>query len=209
MKKSPPTGKRKIKGVLFDFDGTLTCPGALDFPAIKRAIRCPEDKPILEFLDALPPEKRAPLEKILEERETAAARVSLPNAGAESCISALKREGFFLGILTRNSLRSVRVAFQRFHGIGPGDFDVIITRENSLPKPHPDGIYQAARKMGLSPEEILVVGDFRFDVICGHEAGASTVLLAPDNVSVMHAGDPEPDHVIRRLEELLDILGIK
>jgi len=24
-----------IKGVLFDFDGTLTLPGALDFPSIK------------------------------------------------------------------------------------------------------------------------------------------------------------------------------
>ena len=31
-------GIENIKAVLFDFDGTLTQPGALDFPAIKRKL---------------------------------------------------------------------------------------------------------------------------------------------------------------------------
>ena len=40
-----------IKGVLFDFDGTLTRPGALDFPAIKQELGCPADQAILEYLE--------------------------------------------------------------------------------------------------------------------------------------------------------------
>jgi hypothetical protein len=33
--------------VLFDFDGTLTHPGALDFAAIKREVGCPADRFVL------------------------------------------------------------------------------------------------------------------------------------------------------------------
>ena len=40
----------KIKGVLFDFDGTLTQPGGLNFLAIKREIGCPEGTPILDYM---------------------------------------------------------------------------------------------------------------------------------------------------------------
>jgi hydrogenase expression/formation protein HypE len=43
------TGAYRIDGVLFDFDGTLTRPGALDFSVIKRAIGCRADTPVLEF----------------------------------------------------------------------------------------------------------------------------------------------------------------
>ncbi|MBC2710323.1 MAG: hypothetical protein HGJ94_04790 [Desulfosarcina sp.] len=40
----------RIDAVLFDFDGTLTRPGALDFSVIKRAIGCPDGIPVLEFM---------------------------------------------------------------------------------------------------------------------------------------------------------------
>ena len=46
-----------MKGVLFDFDGTLTQPGAIDFLAIKREIGCPKDTAILEYIDLQPLEK--------------------------------------------------------------------------------------------------------------------------------------------------------
>ena len=44
----------RLKAVLFDFDGTLTKPGALNFPAFKASIRCPADQPVLEFIENLP-----------------------------------------------------------------------------------------------------------------------------------------------------------
>ena len=42
-----------IKAVLFDFDGTLTKPGALDFPLLKKTIGCPSDIPVLEFINRI------------------------------------------------------------------------------------------------------------------------------------------------------------
>ncbi len=197
-----------IKGILFDFDGTLTLPGALDFPAIKKALGCPLDQLILEFIESQPPDQQAGLMEILEEREDIAAQASLPNRGAEKCVYALKKRQIPVGILTRNRLKSVRKSLEKFKKITIDDFDAIVTRELSLPKPHPDGVIKAAGQMGLSPEELLVVGDFRFDVIAGKRAEASTVLLTNGGESVMAPDDPQPDYTISRLEDLPALLGL-
>jgi len=197
-----------IKGVLFDFDGTLTLPGALDFPAIKRELGCPLDQPILEYLDTLPPSRREELMEILGERERLAAEASRPNRGAEECLCILKKRGILLGIISRNSLKSVILALDHFCDVRIEDFTAVITREFSLPKPHPDGVYQAARKMALEPSELLVAGDFRFDIIAGKAAGARTVLLTNGGKPTMAAGDPDPDYVVHHLEELPEILEL-
>ena len=196
-----------IKGVLFDFDGTLTLPGALDFPAIKKALGCPLDQSILEFVESQPPDQQAGLMEILEEKEARAAQASLPNRGAEECVSALKKRQIPIGILTRNRLTSVKKAMEKFQVITIDDFDAIITREISLPKPHPDGVIKATVQMRLSTEELLVVGDFRFDVIAGKRAGASTVFLTNEGETVMDPGDPQPDYTISHLEELPALLS--
>lgn len=195
-----------IRGVLFDFDGTLTHPGALDFPAIKLELECPVDQPILEYLETVAPARRAELMKILEEKEDIAAQASQPNRGAEECLINLKNRGFALGILTRNSLSSVKKALQKFNGVTMEDFSAIITRDVSRPKPHPDGVLQAAERMGLKASEILVIGDFRFDVMAGKAAGSCTALLTDGEKPVMTPGDPEPDFTISHLETIFDIL---
>jgi phosphoglycolate phosphatase-like HAD superfamily hydrolase len=61
--------------------------------------------------------------------------------------------------------------------------------------------------MGIRPDEMVVVGDFRFDVIAGKAAGAPTVLLTNGGPSSMKPGDPEPDHTISHLKELLHIIS--
>lgn len=195
-----------IKGVLFDFDGTLTYPGALDFPAIKRLIGCPADQPVLEYIETLKNPQRDELMKILEEKEDKAAETSRPNHGAEEFLSALKERGMPLGILSRNSLNSVKKALQKFGRITIRDFNAVITRGYSLPKPDPDGIFRAAKLMRLLPQELLVVGDFRFDIIAGKAAGSLTALLTNGGPSVMSADDPVPDFIINNLEQLFDII---
>jgi hydrogenase expression/formation protein HypE len=198
--------EKKIKGVLFDFDGTLTFPGALDFPAIKREMNCPPDIAILEWLETVPVELKPPLMKILESSEEKAAEESVPNVGAEECLSALRDKGVLLGIITRNSLPSVRLALERFETIRLHDFSTVITRDDSLPKPHPDGIHKACERMGLAVSDLMVVGDFRFDVMAGKAAGACTVLLTNGKLSVMGPGDPEPDYTIACLEQILELV---
>lgn len=197
-----------IKGVLFDFDGTLTLPGALDFPGIKRILGCPLEHPILEFIALQPPEDRPGLLRILEEQEDLAAGTSIPNHGAEICLQILKGKKMPFGILTRNSLRSVQRAFEQFESVSIDDFAAVITREISLPKPHPHGVLEAARLMRLFPWDVAVVGDFRFDIISGKRAGAVAILLTNGGRSVMDPEDPKPDYIIAHLEELPALLDL-
>ena len=191
---------------LFDFDGTLTQPGAIDFLAIKEEIECPHDMAILEYIKLQPPKKQVVLTKILEGHEAEAARLSIPNQGAEVCLSTLKGRGVPIGIITRNSLKSVTLALQQFDSIECRDFDVVITREAALPKPSPEGVFKAASSMGCLAEELMVVGDFRFDVIAGKRAGAKTVLLTNGGKSSMAPGDPIPDYVCGDLNEVVEIV---
>ena len=48
----------RLRAVLFDFDGTLTEPDALDFPAAKRDLGCPPEQLLLEWVQSLPPGER-------------------------------------------------------------------------------------------------------------------------------------------------------
>jgi phosphoglycolate phosphatase-like HAD superfamily hydrolase len=60
--------------------------------------------------------------------------------------------------------------------------------------------------MGLAASELMVVGDFRFDVMAGKAAGACTVLLTNGRPSVMTPGDPAPDYTVACLEEILQLV---
>jgi len=196
----------RIKGVLFDFDGTLTLPGSLDFPAIKRILGCPPEHPILEFISLAPARRQSELMRLLEEQEDLAAESSLPNRGAESCLLGLKKRLFPMGIHTRSRLKPIRMALERFEGVAIEDFRAVVTRETSRPKPHPEGVIRAAAEMGIACCELLVVGDFSFDVIAGKRAGAMAALLTNGGPRVMAPEDPAPDYIIANLEELRELL---
>ena len=75
----------RVKAVLFDFDGTLTKPEALDFPAFKKSVGCPVDQPVLEFIQDLsdPDERNEAFEK-LALFETEGAAKTEPNGNIPS-----------------------------------------------------------------------------------------------------------------------------
>ncbi|MCP3944012.1 MAG: HAD-IA family hydrolase [Desulfobacteraceae bacterium] len=176
-----------VKAVLFDFDGTLTRPGILDFNLIRRTIKCPENKTILEYIDSLQDlgikqEAIACLDKI----EYQAAGKSLPNRYAQTLIRWIKLQGLPVGILTRNSRASVLRALENFDTIDPDIFDLILTRDDPMaPKPSGDGVLYFANHLGLDPGQVLMVGDYLFDIEAGSAAGTLTALLDPDSRDVL------------------------
>jgi HAD superfamily hydrolase (TIGR01509 family) len=169
----------RISAVLFDFDGTLTKPDALDFSVIKDILGCPKEIPALEFIESISdPQKRAEAFIELNRFESRAAANSEPNPGAEDLIRTIHSKNLPMGLITRNSMDSVREALKNFNDIGLDDFDVVITRDDPVrPKPSPEGILLAARKLNVEPRHILMVGDFVFDIDAGRSAGTLTALL--------------------------------
>jgi HAD superfamily hydrolase (TIGR01509 family) len=205
----------RLQAVLFDFDGTLTHPGAIDFPAIKREIGCPPDQYILEWILALPPgEEREAADRVLKRFEREAADASAPNEGAEELVHRLRAHGLAVGVLTRNGRSAVDRALARFTALTARDFDVIVTRDDGdvAPKPAPDGVLHAAAVMGVPPEETLVVGDFLLDMQAGRAAGAVTAHLLNHGLPAFeHEEQPDAadcDFVVGRLAELDDVVRL-
>ncbi len=195
-----------IKAVLFDFDGTLTEPGALNFSRLKETIGCPEDLPVLEFIQNFPtPEEKRKHFSILERFEQEAAANSRPNKGAEDLIQFLHSEKLKIGIVTRNSLHSIERALHNFKNVQMSQFDVIVSREAPVaPKPSGEGIKLAAQSVGVDIEQVLMVGDFTFDIEAGKAAGCKTAFL--DYGALSKPLNVESDFVVSGLKEIKRIV---
>ena len=198
----------QTKAVLFDFDGTLTEPGALDFIAIKNAVGCPVDTPVLEYISMLPdPDERKKATAVLERFEIRAAELSKPNAGAEPLLAYLKSLGVSIGLITRNSLKAIKISLENFQDTTLNDFDMVITRDDAVePKPSPAGILIAAEKLGVNVGQIIVIGDYSFDIEAGRRAGAVTVWLETD--TLVNPTEIDCDFVVSRLEEIKAIIHL-
>ena len=178
---------------VFDMDGTLTI-AVHDFPAIKRALDIPPDDDILHHLAALPADEAAGKRAWLLEHERELAYAATAAAGARELLHALRERGCRLGVLTRNAHELALVTLQ---AVGMGDYfasDDILGRDEAPPKPDPGGLLHLADRWSVAPSELVMVGDFRFDLECAKAAGARSVLVnLPENLwpelTDLHARD--------------------
>ena len=197
-----------IKAVLFDFDGTLSKPGALDFPRLKKEIGCPPNHPVLEFIDGLTNRlHRKRSISMLEQFEMAAAVHSESNPGAEDLIAYLRSKGIGIGLITRNRLSCIERALQNFNALDISDFDIVVSRETPVDiKPSGEGILLAARTLNVDVQEVLMVGDYIFDIQAGQAAGCMTALLGDGNVS--ESPKIHSDFRASNLAEIKDIIRL-
>ena len=184
---------REARHWVFDMDGTLTL-AVHDFPAIKRALGIPQEEDILHHLAALPAEEAAAKHAWLLEHERELAVASRPAPGAIELVRTLCERGCQLGILTRNAHSLALLTLQ---AIGLDDCFAranILGRDEAPPKPHPGGLLHLAERWSVTPRELVMVGDYRFDLECAQAAGARSVLVnLPDNLwpelTGLHAQD--------------------
>ena len=184
-----------VHAVIFDMDGTLTRP-FLDFPAIRAAIGVPE--PLLENMLAMPPgPARDRAFGILERFEDEAAEKSELNAGAREVLAFLGRRSIPTGIVTRNSRRSTEITLRK-HSLTVG---MAVTRDDAPAKPRPEPLLLICERFRVLPANTLMVGDFKFDILAGRNAGTRTALLTNGKVP-SYVKEVPPDHLFERLEEL-------
>ncbi|MNN14002.1 Phosphoglycolate phosphatase [compost metagenome] len=170
-----------MRNWVFDMDGTLTV-AVHDFAAIREALEIPPEHDILTHLAALPAAQAAAKHAWLLEHERDLALASKAATGAVELVRELAGRGCRLAILTRNARELAHVTLE---AIGLADcFPVehVLGRDEAEPKPSPDGLLKIAGAWGVAPSELVMVGDYRFDLDCGRAAGARTVLVnLPDN----------------------------
>jgi HAD superfamily hydrolase (TIGR01509 family) len=186
-----------IGGILFDMDGVVVRQ-RLDFPAVKREIFGDTHGLILERMAELPPSERARAEAILERHEAMAAAEAEPMDGILPFLQWMDARDLRRGLVTRNSRKSVDRVLARLCL----RFDAVVTREDAPPKPAPEPVWLACRRMGLAPSEALFVGDFELDMLAGRRAGVPAVLLR----GPAQNGSEHADLIVDSLDELRTML---
>jgi HAD superfamily hydrolase (TIGR01509 family) len=191
----------KIKAVIFDLDGTITEP-YLDFDTIRAEIGLsPDAGPLLEAMEKMTGAERKKAEEILSKHEQSAIEHSTLNAGATETLKQLRRMKINIAVLTRNT-RSNASAVAKKHNI---EFDAVVDRNDGPVKPDPFGVKRLCEFFKVKPEQVLVVGDYLFDMQSAKAAGATAVLIKTGKNAAQFTSFA--DYIIDSLPEIIDIIN--
>ncbi|KAL1342190.1 hypothetical protein HN51_028773 [Arachis hypogaea] len=210
--------KTRLRGVVFDMDGTLTVP-AIDFAAMYRAVlgeheynriksQNPSGIDILHEIENWTPQKqRKAFETIADYERQGLNRLQIMPGAAELC-GLLDSKNIRRGLITRNVKSAVDLFHERF-GI---TFSPALSREFRPYKPDPAPLLHICSVWDVLPNEVIMVGDsLKDDVACGKRAGAFTCLLdetgrydSPKYADVEH----KPDFKVTSLAEVYSILEV-
>jgi HAD superfamily hydrolase (TIGR01549 family) len=187
-----------IRGVIFDMDGTITAP-YLDFLRIKKEASI-GDVDMLDYLRNATGAEYERVHNILMRFEEGGVANAKLQRGARTLLRYLARQKIPTALLTRNSRKSVDGVCRKLKL----KFDITVTREDGPHKPAPEPIWRIAKHWGLKHRELLMVGDYKWDVLCAKNAGIPCAVLLN--------GEPRPDwargakYHIHRLTELLELI---
>jgi len=185
-----------IRGIVFDLDGTLA-DSRLDFAAMRQEMELPVDQPILEALAKLEPVYAERCHAILHRHELAGAERAVLLPGVAELLAVLRSRGIRLAIATRNSRRITEVTTTKLGLMA----DLVLTRDDGPVKPDPWPVLHACEQWQLSPDDVVVIGDYRFDVECGHAAGCRAVLLTDPHDPLTYPNVERADLLLRSLAE--------
>jgi HAD superfamily hydrolase (TIGR01509 family) len=187
------------RAILFDMDGTLTEP-MLDFPRIKAEMGIGQ-RPILEALAEMDEQERQLAQTVLARHEEEAAARSTLNPGCRELLDELASRKIRTALITRNSRVSVQTVLER-HRL---KIAILVAREDAAPKPSPEPLRVACRKLGINESEAWMVGDGQYDIEAAIAAGVRNVWLSHGRVKPF---DATPWREVRDLLELRAMLRI-
>jgi phosphoglycolate phosphatase-like HAD superfamily hydrolase len=133
-----------------------------------------------------------------------------PFAGVIPLLRDLELAGYRLGVFTGAGRRA---ALLLLAGAGlDGFFPVVVCGDDvAKPKPAPDGLLLACRRLRVDAADSAYVGDAEVDRCCAEAAGALPIHAAWGGHSAAAAGCGHsaagPAPVARRPREVLDLLG--
>jgi 2-phosphoglycolate phosphatase len=182
-----------IRAVLFDLDGTLI-DSAPDLGAAADKMRIDRGLPSLPYelyrplagagargmlkvaFDMTPEHQdfMAMREEFFANYEAAMTVHTYVFDGVQDLIASLQAQSLAWGVVTNKMARftdplvQAMPLFESAAAIVSGD-------TTPHPKPHPEPLFEAARRLGLSPEQCLYVGDDERDIVAGRAAGMPTV----------------------------------
>jgi phosphoglycolate phosphatase len=209
-----------FRGIIFDFDGTLID----SYEAITQSLNHVRAAFSLPPLDAAKVKTMVGhgLEQLIEEefgperveegvrlfRQSYAAicekqTTILPQV--RETVEELDRRGYQMAIATnkpsyfaRDILKALEMDHLFAEVLGPNDVE--------KPKPDPEMIELAMRRIGLGPDEVVYVGDMLLDIEVARRAGIAVYALPTGSASRETLLDGRPDRLLHRFADLLTYL---
>ncbi|XP_012077642.1 haloacid dehalogenase-like hydrolase domain-containing protein At2g33255 isoform X2 [Jatropha curcas] len=210
------SAKARLRGVVFDMDGTLTVP-VIDFAAMYKSVlgedeyrRVKAENPsgidILHHIESWSADKqRKALEIITDFERQGLDRLQIMPGAVELC-GFLDSKKIRRGLITRNVMEAVDL----FHLKSGMIFSPALSREFRPYKPDPAPLLHICSMWEVQPNEVMMVGDsLKDDVACGKRAGAFTCLLDEKGRYSSHDFtnlDLQPDFTVSSLAEIHSLL---
>lgn len=214
--------RQLIRGIIFDFDGTLID----SYEAIAESLNHVRTS---FSLPAVPAEEVRPmvghgLERLIEKAigpERVEEGVKLfRQSYARLCegktsilpqvketLDTLDKRGYQMAIATnkpsyfaRDILKALEIDHLFVEVLGPNDVE--------RPKPDPEMIEIIIMRIGLSPEEIVYVGDMPLDVEVGRRAGVAVYAVPTGSSGRDALLEARPDRLLHRFSDLLTFLPV-
>ena len=210
-----------IKGIVFDFDGTLanTLPvifACYDYSTEKvlgkKADRAPFietfGQPLYICLTSIFGEEKG--SKICDEyrayQEIHHDELIRPFPGVKETLEQLQQMGIPMAVVTS---KSTPTCLRGAKCLGIADYFVTVIGSEQVthPKPDPEPTRMALQKLGTKPEETLCVGDAPYDIISGKAAGCYTAAVEYTQFDLQKfKAIVTPDHWLKDLPALLPLL---
>ncbi|MBP2628693.1 MAG: HAD-superfamily hydrolase, subfamily variant 1 [Firmicutes bacterium] len=208
----------RYKGILFDLDGTLLDTNDLIIKSFQHTIavhykrevdidvvRSFYGKTARAALEFLGPDKVEEMTETFREYQNIhhdqLAKIFTEVA---EVIQELYNAGVKLGIVTSKRHDTAMRGLKLFDM--DKYFSVVIGADQCQnTKPHPEPVQLALAKLGLKPQDCLMVGDSPFDIVSGGLAGVKTVAVRWSEVPWPDVLAAEPDYIINTMSELISL----
>lgn len=211
-----------IKGILFDFDGTLantidlivasfeySCQKVLGLKPARNNIINTIGLPLADAFIVLTnaPDKLEELRAAYGwfNKEHHDAMIE-PIPGVKALLAALKKRGFKIAVVTSKKPPMLQRGLDCL-GLSQYIDAKVTVLDTEFGKPHPAPVLLGCQRLGLEPQECICVGDSPYDMQSGRAAGTVTAAVkytafALDKVLL----EGIPDFVIDDPEALLDLI---
>lgn len=205
-----------IRAVCFDFDGTL----ADSYPGITASVnhvRAYHGLAPLPEAEVRRHVGRGPAHLLTHtvpgadpEADVARYRAHHPSVmrggthlmpGAAEALSALKTAGLLLAVCS-NKPRIFTQELLDYLGLGSVFAAVLGPEDVPHPKPAPDMLLAALRRLGVTPGEALYVGDMVVDVETARQAGVAVWIVPTGSDERGALAAAQPDHLLNDLSDV-------
>ncbi len=212
-----------INTVLFDFDGTLVNTNDIIIASwqhtykhylgreesLDKITSC-FGEPLLitmarEFPNVAAEESAAVYRRYQEENAHMLVKIF---PGIVELLQSLKEAGYRMGIVTSRTRESA-CRYMNMFGIGKYFEGIVTCEDTDVHKPNPEPILLCLKKMGITADEAIMVGDSPFDIKCANNAHVKSVLvdwrITSDNSPLI--SDAAEDYSIQEPRQLIEVLA--